>query len=177
LSSLSLRANFQLNWKFSAQAGIQPIVNSQQLKLNLSLSNGSGVGQIGEMFADEYQISTGTQTLDLYNVLRDIQGDLIDFTAIRALLVVNNGTPSGGGFVKNADAILLVGGGGSGSHAWGAPFSGDQTAQMPVGAGDWLWLSSQLAGLTVNSSTSHILQFQHSGSEEIDYTVALFGIT
>lgn len=177
MSSLSLRANLNLNWKFTSQVGIQTVGGTNQLKPSLSLGYGAGAGQINEMFAEEYQISTGTQTLDLYNVLKDIFGATIDFAAIRGLLVVNNGTPSGGGFVKNADAILLVGGGGSGANAWGAPFNGNQTAQMPVGAGDFLWLSSQLAGLTVNSSTSHVLQFQHSGSEEIDYTVALFGIT
>ncbi|MGC4252434.1 MAG: hypothetical protein QM605_13490 [Sphingobium sp.] len=109
-----------------------------------SFANGVGAGQANNIFADEFSISgAGTQTYDLAGGIANALGQVLTFTAIKALVLVNTGT-----------AALTYGGGSNPFLGW----LGDASDEIVIPAGGMLTLTDPTAeGQAVTPSTGDII--------------------
>jgi hypothetical protein len=180
-TSLRVTHGLSIGWNFNKIPLIGTLQNAGRLSASCTLSQGnSGVlAQANMTYQGEGVVTAGSPITDLnlWGVLQDVFEDVIDFATIKMLFIQNNGTPNGsGGFVLNPDAVLLVGGAGSAGHAWDAPFNGNVDCQLTCGAGDHIFMTNRLAGWPVANNSSNILRLQHSGTEDIAWTLFLAGV-
>lgn len=169
-----LTANFQalLNWLATRSNG--DVFAESEFRDAYNVINaftfGSGDNEINEIFVDQRTVSLATPTddLDLAGFLTNVFGDLIAFTTVKAIAIVNLAATSG----EN----LKVGG--KSGNGWIAPFGASSSYYDTIYAGSGLWIrTAPLSGFTVTSGSSDVLRVSHNGSlGDITYTVIILGV-
>lgn len=140
-----------------------------------ALADGTGVGKgdLAWMTGTAADLSTprtiaisGTDDLDLNNLLSDLTGDPTPFIKVKTILVYAPDT--------NAHDLLV---GGAAANAFASPFAAS-TNKVTVQPGGILLLWAPNAGYLVTPGTADILRLANAGAvSTIDYHAAILGAT
>ena len=132
-------------------------------------SDGIGPNQTNIMYRARRTVtlSTTTDDIDLAGVLIDIFGNIISFTHVKEIVILNTANVSG--------EDLLVGG--AAANAWTQPFNTSATAKDDLWASG-IWVrSAPLSGIAVTAGSSDTLRITHNGSVgDIDYDIVIKGV-
>jgi len=98
-------------------------------------------------------------------------------------MIVNEGVVDGvtdTSATATAGEDLKVGGAGAAGQAWGAPFDGNQDAEIVVRSGGLLFLFSPMDIWSISPGVQDILKIVHAGSAasggDISYLIGIAGI-
>ncbi len=125
---------------------------------------GNGNGQIQAEWDDERTIAaSGTDPLDLAGGLKDIFGNTITFSQVKAIIIIAD--------EGNTNSVLV---GGAASNTF--PFLGDVTDVVPVKPGGMFVWTAPNAGAQVTAGTGDQLKIANSGSGTgVTYKVIIMG--
>ena len=175
--TLQTDANFRLIWDYQNQpdSGLgsgtdaPKIVDGNTMVLSDEMTDGSGAEDVANLLWHDVRSLAGSSSeeFDLYGGLTDSFGTTLNFATIRAFCISNRNASS------DTDGILEIGG--SASNAW-ATWLGNvsDTIKVGPGGGMFLWCPSA-AGYAVTNSTADKLKVTNTGTEAIEYQIALIG--
>ncbi len=173
MSMADLTANLtaMLDWAASRANGddFNDSVYADRLRDVQSLTFGTASSMVDNIYVDTRSVSLATPTdnLDLSGVLLNPFGEVINFSRVKGIMIVNRSE------VKNDNLIV----GNSGAHAWIAPFKASSTEGDTIHcSGVWL-RTAPLDGYLVTAGTADNLRITHSGiSSDITYDIVILGI-
>ena len=123
-------------------------------------SNGTGAGQGNILFQGTFNLSGGSALVDLYGVLKDSYGTLVDSLRIKAVLFQNNS-------VSNTQTF-----GAAATNPWTGLLNA--TGTFTLQPGDVAQFASGSAtGYPIGSSTNNVLQVTGTGTDE--FTLIFIG--
>lgn len=129
----------------------------------LEFANGTGANQANQVFVDSRSLTTGaSETLDLSGSLTNAFGESITFTAVKAMIVKNNGTTAL--TIGNAAATQF------------ATFVGAAAHTILVPAGGVLVLTAPSAGFPVAAGTGDLLKIENAAGATCAYDLILIGV-
>jgi hypothetical protein len=168
--SLSLDVRASCNWLFQDGLDLSTVSDASKLEYTAALADGTGDGQVDKMWHDERSLSSAqSEDLDLTGLDLTLFGSTVTIVLakVKALLIVNTSTTAGDD--------LLVGGAGAGNDGWGAPFDGDQDAQVSVPADSVLMLMNKKDGWTVTGGSNDALRIENTSANTVTYRIAIIG--
>lgn len=147
-----------------------------------ALTDGSGDDNVDIIWHDRRLVTAATPTddIDIYGGITDVFGNTLSFSAVKKLLIINLGLPSGADleiatFTASDGEDILVGA--AASNPWTAPFNGDGSAQATVGPDGPLLLMSPKSGYAVAAASSDVLRITHDGTDDIAYDIIIEGVS
>lgn len=141
-------------------------VHSFSENFQIAVADGTGADQGNNVFADERTLAaSASESLDLAGGLTNGLGAVLNFLAIKAILVV--------AAAGNANNVVI---GGAGLNAFVGPFA-DATDKLVLGPGDAFLLTRRAAaGMPVTAGSADILQIANSGAgSAVTYRIILIG--
>jgi len=134
---------------------------------SLTLTDGAAANQANKFFADTRTIAaSGTDTLDLVGTLTDTFGALINFTKIKAIVVVARGA--------NVNDVVI---GGAVANGFVSPFGAatDKVKVKPGGA--FAIFAPDVNGYAVTAATADLLQIANSAAgTSVTYDIVIVGV-
>lgn len=160
--------NFQFNAKLLATLSkaldLDTPIDPLALTLNLTLANGTGSGQVSQMFHDTRTLSaSATEDLDLAGGLTNAFGVTLTFTKVKFLYIV--AAPA------NTNSVIV-----SRKATTGIPIFDADGDSITLAPGDFFVYGSPLVGKTITATTDDTLTFTNSaGSTSVDYSLVIVG--
>ena len=141
------------------------------LSLQMKLTDGTGAEKGNQWWVDKRTLGNGaSENLDLYGVLENFRGQTVNFTVVRAVLLVNRSTASSLEY------------GGAAANPWYPMFkhSSDIGIVHPAGANYPAWAvlaAPDAAGLPIGAASADILKIAHGGEDSADliYDIVIAG--
>ncbi len=167
--SLSVDLKASMAWLLAESLDLSTVNDNATLEYSVSIVDGTAADKADLLWHDELVISAvSNDDLDLTALTNTIFGSTvtINFTKVRAILLVNTSTTAGD--------FLNVGGAGAGS-AFDTPFAGDADAKVQVGADSALLLANKKDGWAVTGGTGDILRVHNPGGNSVTYRIAIIG--
>lgn len=158
--SLAIRLNATLSKALDLDTPIDPL----SLTLDRTLGNGTGQGQVSQMFHDQRTLTaSATENLDLAAALTNAFGVTLTFATIKFVLVRAATT--------NTNDVQFTRGSSNGVPLFMAAGGG-----IALGPGDWFLWSNNTTGKTVTAGTGDILTVTNSaGGTSVVYDIVIVG--
>jgi hypothetical protein len=133
----------------------------------LEFVSGSGTGEANKAFTDTRAIgASGSENLDLYGGLTDTQGNVLNFSAIKALEIRAS--------EDNTNNVIV---GSAATNVGWVGFFGDISDTIALRPGGRLLIADPGAGYAVTASTADILKVANSGSgSSVEYDIRIVGV-
>lgn len=134
------------------------------LPIQLQLSNGTGSGQVSQMFHDTRTLTaSATEDLDLAGGLTNAFGVSLTFVRLKYLYVV--------AAAANTNSVIV-----SRKATTGIPIFDADGDAITLGPGEFFMYGSPTTGKAITATTDDTLTFTNSaGSTSVDYTVIMVG--
>lgn len=166
---LRARLFSKLGWNYSnVDSDGLAALDIDSLQAELVLRPVDGVRPINLLWHDERTVGvvSGTDYIDLNEIITDLFGSGLSYSQIMSLMVVNLSTIDGDN--------LLIGGAGAAGNGWGSPFNSNQNTQLVLQANSPVLLGCR-AGLGV-TGTQKVLKISYAGiSASIGFFICLIG--
>lgn len=177
-TSLSSRLEVQDSWEFTNALDASTPKDSAKLKRTLRLANGTGENQVNENWCDIRTLAVGSSVddIDLSGTLVNAFGRMAQFTAIKKLVIFNDGVLIDGVATPVVGQDMIVGAGPSGAFA--SLFDDLATSKLKIRSGGMLVLTAPLDGYAVTAGSADILRlaFYAGISNSLQYTIHLEGL-
>lgn len=158
-SSLLLKLAARLSGAIDLSTTRQDIDYSKLLEL----ANGTGANQANQVFVDSRSLASGAnETIDLSGSLTNAIGESVTFTAIKVLMIKNNGTTA-----------LTVGNAASNQFS---SYLGAAAHTMIVPAGGVALHTAPSAGFAVTAGTGDQLKVENAAGATCAYDLILIGV-
>lgn len=146
------------------------VVRGNSTPYSITWADGEGANQAEEVWHDTRTLAAGAnETLDIYDALIQPMtlADLITFTKIKGIVIINNGT-------AGSDATLDIGG--AAANAWlGIVKAVSDIIPIQPG-GQFKKVSPDANGMTVGASNSNLkLANTSAGSYSLTYDIIIWG--
>ena len=134
------------------------------LPIQLQLSNGTGSGQVSQMFHDTRTLAaSATEDLDLAGGLANAFGVSLTFVRLKFLYVV--------AAAANTNSVIV-----SRKATTGIPIFDADGDAITLGPGEFFMYGSPTTGKAITATTDDTLTFTNSaGGTGVDYTVFMVG--
>jgi hypothetical protein len=173
MSMADLTANLtaMIDWAASRANGddFANSVYADRLRDIQSLTFGTASSMVDNIYVATrtVHLATLTDNLDLSGSLLNPFGEVINFSRIKGIMIVNRSE------VLNDNLVV----GNSGASAWVAPFRASSTEGDTIHCGG-VWLrTAPLDGYLVTAGTRDNLRITHAGvSSDITYDIVIIGI-
>jgi hypothetical protein len=135
----------------AGDGGIARLAISEGSSVNLD--NGTGLNQANAIYIDDFNIAaSGSQNYDVSGTLTDRLGNLLVFTAIKAIMLISDPT--------NVNSVIY----GNVTNGFVGPLSA-ATVSVTVPPGGFMLLSNpSAAGWPVTAATADLLKLANSGA-------------
>ncbi len=166
----SIRAT--ITWDFQDTLDLTTIKDVASLTYAKQLADGTGASQANSVWHDQRTVATGANDdLDLTALTNSIFGSTItiNFTAVKALLLVNTNTAT-------ADELVIDS---SVANAYKGFFNGSATSKVECGPDSAVLLSAKVGGFQSNGTvggTNKVIRISNpAGGTNIVYKIAIIG--
>jgi hypothetical protein len=156
----AISVSFAFNDRRTVSTGFAANLQTNPSNATQTYSNGSGAGQVSQVFGANRTFSGSTDTLDLLSGLTDSYGTSVTLARVKALLVVNTGTSS-----------ITVG---AGTDPWSTCINSTGTFTLQAGACLCVFTPDATAWATTASTGMNL---NVTGTSGQTYEVAVAGST
>jgi len=163
----SAKVNLNIDAAISGSPDLGSAVHSFSETFAQAMANGSGAGQISQVFSDIRTLAlSANEDLDLAGSLVNGLGATVTFTAIKGIVVLAD--------AGNGDNIEVGGAAANGLINW----VGDASDKIVVEPGGCFALfTPSAAGYAVTAGTGDLLRITNAdGAASANYTIILLGI-
>jgi hypothetical protein len=164
--SIDLKLNLLLQASQSASSSVGPVNFNLQEGGQVALVDGILSGQANKLYASAQTLAaSATANLDIAGGVSDPLGNVLTFTAIKAIMVLAS--------TDNVNDVKI---GGAGSNAFVGPF-GSATDSVAVRPGGSLLMFAPATGWPVTAGTGDLLKVLNAGAgSAVTFKVIIFGI-
>jgi hypothetical protein len=165
--------NFRTIWEYvntpdSAVADAPSIKDNNTLLITDNLTNGTGTADVASKIYHDIRTlaHSSNEEFDLAGVLEDAFGDVLTFTIVRGLFIINKE-------LSSAAPVLEVGGA---TNAFSSIFGSATDKVKVAGAGMIAFWNPTVAGYAVTASTADIIKVANThGADSCTYQIVIIG--
>lgn len=179
-TTFSVTTSLSLVWKFKNTTGLSDVKDYTTYEVSEALTNGTANNLANDMYRNRLYLTPAAATidLDLSGTLTNVFGEVLAFSKIRQIVVVNKGVPDVAHEVwtPTAGEYVIVGGAGTGD-TWATMFNASTAAAIKLPSGGMFACTAPLDGWAVASGTGDKLRIALSGGgvASVDVDIILIG--